>query len=1191
MGQITGVISRTDATKFVGGYPMIGQLDFRDDLGGEDGQVQGPVEIYSATQYVRFDRVNDLAYGEEKNRTITFNAILRPQSARHYGTIIIDFSINNKKVTFSKTIQALENEGTPVEYTFSLAGLLNTNEAFVMEIDYRYNWAGFDDTNPNNPKDESAAVAVVVNNKDIVLNYQEINKFQPPISTEAYIVNEENKKTGDLVFGPNSKIKIAWKGIKSPSNSELKEYKIFYTFNNDGFGSDYNSEKSLTFLKNEVSLEPDETGELSPDERTHYVILELSSLNLDFNSIRQQKFWYGIQTSGKIKGNSEEISNSITSIFTSYSTLLFANSLPSAPEISLGNTVITEVIIPSTGSGTIIATAGQDNDFQNYYVGLEGSNEWRSSPAIITLKEPGEYSFVTFDGLEQGPATKLTAIENIKPIANITNILITDLKQLSATGKEQNNKKITALQWYCRANSAENLLNSSESFKLGNEIRYETTEDLSFNYTFNPESGLKPSLGDYYQIGLSVKDNYEWSDISWFDEIFLMYGKIITDESTFKIQISNNYQKAIGEEFQNSYLNYFKASNEGIYLTAALPAIPDELEQLYYQLFYSINEGYSWIPYETKQLYKNAETITRLIDASNIFNDVIFKIQITDLENNPTQIKESQSNKLYYAFIPYFQSSTNLVLNNVSYIDGRNNIRPNSKENESTGWSISIPRSVCTLAGRNSDLKYSITLHYNNDSCLIVENESCVDSGDILSGDLFFSIFKSIPLYGKEPKGPYDSYLTFTFIDVFDQELTSAQLNFVVDFREPPITPNIITVGGSKLLDKLGNQFNNYNKEDWDKNNYYDSLIFMNYEHLIVIFNPSEPSYDGQEIGFYSFIIKEKVDEENYKTIKSFRISANELPNSQDFYVSTNTTEPPKAAVLPIGNIFNNTLKEYSIFISATDSLTYIGNSSKESAYDTFNKIAGVDRILPTLAINNIVIEDKQKIEDSTVHNYGAVTISPSKMPISWVNGYEESNFFSRPNKYNDNLIYSPRATLKLEFSSNNTFTEILHTQEIVTVKNNFSSISNFGEFTLESAALYNVNKIFIRGILELTTGLKIIDGEISHDIQTVYSNVIIYSGDSATVYYRKNGVGINSVPESDDILFINQLSNRINMRLFGNEVTPDGPLDHLLIFNVNTGTIAGQNFYLTGSLIPEDWIGKETDWEALTALNNLTSV
>lgn len=1181
MGQIIGNLIRVDATQLVGGYPLIGQLDYKNDMQGEDGETSGPLKLYTARQTFRVERPTDLAYGEEKNRTVSFIANFRPHVARHFGNLVISFSINNKTILFTDRIHAIQNQGINVEYTFSLTNILDRNVGFDVEIGYSYSWDAYD-TNPGGPLDKSAAI--VLENTQVILNYQEINKFQPPVSTEAYIITDKGEKTGEVAFGPTSRVKIDWSDVGCPTGSKILGYNIFYTFNESGFDAE---PTSFPFIY--VSSQDLPTGIVMGNGST---IIEIKELGLDFDAIRGKNFWYGIQTVGNWKDDTTaEKDENLTSVFVSYPTELKANSLPSAPEISLGNTIITEVTIPSTGSGTVIATAGQDNDFQDYYVGLEGSNEWRSSPAIITLKDPGEYSFVTFDGLEQGPATKLTVIENIKPIANITNILITDLKQLSATGKEQNNKKITALQWYCRANSVENLLNSSESFKLGNEIHYETTEDLSFNYTFNPESGLKPSLGDYYQIGLSVKDNYEWSDISWFDEVFLMYGKIITDESSFKIQISNNYQKAVGEEFQNSYLNYFKASNEGIYLTAALPAVPDELEQLYYQLFYSINEGYSWIPYETKQLYKNAETVTRLIDASNIFNDVIFKIQITDLENNPTQIKESQSNKLYYAFIPQFPPSTILELNKVSYIDGRNNIRPNSIENTSTSWRISIPQSVCTLAGRNSDLKYSITLHYNSDSYLIVENKSCGDSEDTLFGELSFDIFKNIPLYGDTPIGPYDSYLTFTFIDVFDQKITSAQLNFVVDFREPPIAPNIITVGGSKLLDKMGNQFNNYNKEDWDKNNYYNSLIFMNYEHLIVIFNPSELSYKGQEVGFYSFVIKEKIDEENYKIIKNFKVSTSELFESQDFYVSTNTISSMKAAILPIGNIFNNTLKEYSIFISATDLLTYNGNSSKELAYDTLNKINGVDRILPTLAINNIVIEDKQKAEGSIVHNYGVVTISPSKMPISWISGYEESNFFSRTNKYNDNLVYSPKATLKLEFSSNNTFTEILHAQEIMSVTSNFSSINNFGEFTLESDALYNVNKIFIRGVLELTTGLKITDGEISHDIQTVYSNVIIYSGDSATVYYRKNGVGINSVPESEDILFINQLSNRINMRLFGNEVTPDGPLDHLLIFNVNTGTIAGQNFYLTGSLIPEDWIGKETDWEALTALNNLTSV
>lgn len=1154
------------ADKYIGSYPLIGQLDYQTD---DSSGANGPLERYGAWQIFSLPRIPDLSYNKETSRKVTLTVHFTPHVARHVGKLVMNVELNNgKSTTYNTTIDTSStNSGITRSFTFNLTELVLKNEPIRAKVTYGYYWEGYDTSGPQT--DNSAAVYLT--QTELRIDYDAITVFQPPETFTATLLAPTSLKDdlgnyiydedGGVIFGPESKIRIEWSDVVKPLNSLISEYRIYYTFNDSGFSSDLSQERYITIYEAGNELPPDGNVVL-------YIQDLLASLNTTFDTLRKKPFYYGIVVRGGYIG--DVLNSAYDSVFISKNSGWVGNTKPSAPSVS--NSIIS---IPVSGEGKLITvTAGNDSDYQNYKVGLSGTNDWKFSPGQFRIKEEGIYNFVTWDGMEESEPTRITATFNEIPVAKIDELSIQyDNNKITAAGSLDNEgltnpKTATLFQWFMKySNNLENF--ASVSWTPITEQSSALDKPIELLYLLNPLEKKHPYFGEYFQIGLKIKDNEDWSEIATDGQIYQMYGQLPSGENNITLSSTHGLE---------NYLNYFISrpitDTAPVELKWRLPQLPNKITQLYYQLFYSIDNAASWRKYGTQYNYTEGQKeITILIDTSSIKNNVIFKIELYDLENNPSQISQFYSNKLYYAAPPEFSSTFLFEISEPQYPDKRDAIRPNyykiggldSQQNFS--WSTSVPSSVCHLVGRIQDLQYQATLYTEGEtrSAIVQPYKNCTQ-GEVSKLDInsfSYDVFNQEGLYNKLVD---NSYLVITFRDIFGQTVNSPNLMFTVDFREKPYMPEALLLDSPKLLDNTKsfsaalNYPLNFNQDA--------QILILNNEQLIAVFKESQLSYKGQIIDSYQFNIFDTQD----NLIKTIIVPVSNIVAASDFKEGLNG----KAAVLYIDNIFN-IAQEYYLTISAIDSNNsyngYISNASQFA-----KKFIGAARTLPYLSISNLSVKDSET--DSSI---GIINISSSNFEDAWPQKYTDYPYFSRLN--ND---FTPLCGLYLQLSSSNTFTNsTIYRINEISGSNDLSTIcSSVKTQTIEDSNIKTYNKVFIRAYIQLDTGLQLNSaGQIGIDRQIIYSNIIIYSGNGPTVLYRKNGVGINNIPNANEILLAEFLGSRKYVTFKGAETTETGTNEHQLQFDLEKGSIEGTNFLLKDSLFNESWIIASHDWEQLSSL------
>lgn len=1159
-------LESTTADRYIGSYPLIGQLDYQTD---DSSGAQGDLERYGAWQIFSLPRIPDLSYNKETSRKVTLTVHFTPYVARHVGKLVMNVELNNgASTTYNSTINVSSaNAGITREFTFNLTELVLKNEPITAKVTYGYYWAGYDTSGPQT--DNSAAVFLT--QSELKITYDGITVFQPPETLTATLLAPTALKDdlgeyiyeddGGQIFGPQSKIRINWSGVAKPLNSLISQYRIYYTFNDSGFSSDLTQERYITL--NGGGNELPDNGNI-----ILYIQTLLNEMHISFDELRQKPFYYGIVVRGGYTG--DVLNSAYDSTFISKNSGWKGNKKPSAPTVS--NSIIS---IPASGEGKVITvTAGTDSDYQNYKVGLSGSKDWKFSPNQIRIKEEGTYNFVTWDGMEESDATQVTVTFNKIPIAKIDNLVLQyDNNKIIAEGSLDNTglsnpKTATLYQWFLKYSNSQENLNNAAWVPITEQISA-LNNPIELLYTLNPIEKKHPYFGEYFQIGLKIKDNEDWSEIATDGNVYQMYGSLPVGETNISIYTTHGFA---------DYANYFisKTIDDAapIELRWVLPAIPEKLTSLYYQLFYSIDDGSSWRKYGDQINYNTgSQEIIIKIDTTSIKNNVIFKIELYDLNENPSQVSQFYSNKLYYAAPPQFTSSFLYDISQPKYPDKRDTIRPNYwkigglDQQQSFSWSTSVPSSVCHLVGRVEDLKYKATLYTENgEGNLIVQDYKNCTSGEVSKLDINNFSYNEFNREGLYNQLVDNSYLIITFMDIFGQTVNSPNIIFTVDFREKPYPPQALAIDSPKLLDTTKSFSANLNYPlNFDQT---VQLLVLNNEQLVITFIESQTSYIGQEISGYQLNIYDNSD----NTIQTFFVPVSNLVDASLF----NSSLTGKAAVIYFDNIFN-IAQEYYLTISAIDkNSSYSGYISNPSLFN--KKFIGAARTLPYLSIYNLTVKDSE-----TDSSMSIIPISTSNFEDAWPQKYVDFPYFSRANNN-----FTPLCALYLQIDSSNTFSNpIIYKINEKTGADDFTTIcSSIVNQEFQNSNIKNYNKVFIRAYIELNTGLQLNStGQITVNIQRIYSNIIIYSGNGPTVLYRKNGVGINNTPSANEILLAEFLGSRKFITFKGTETTSEGTNNHQLQFNLENGSIYGENFLLQDSLFDQTWIITNSDWSELTSL------
>ena len=930
------------------------------------------------------------------------------------------------------------------------------------------------------------------------------------------------------IIVPTGSIPLSWSGATAGVNNAINKYKIFWKA-----GS---APTAISF---------DDSAEITNPSATSYTI----KLNLD-NTSRGKTIYTAIQTCGEMGINYDSNLKSGPSVK--------INSLPAAPILSTTN-----VKLPSTaGAYSVQVSAGSDADSsQTVKVRQGASGALQISGSQFSIDSAGTFTFYSNDGLENSVSgSTLTITRNTKPeVNNFTTAFSASInmndKSISTAKFTDTTKKLTAAKWYIRSAEEKANVISATSEEITSGTVSNTSNSSTLTLIIDPlAQNPIVSPGYYYQIGVQLKDEYEYTAIKWSGtEAAQIYGKLPDNISIPTIQKTDTLDASL----TGDYSVYYR--NPQIKLEWTAPdSFPAGLSSLWYSIFYSIDAGNSWKQWGSIQSCAAKQKYTSTIDFSNAGRgDFLAKVIVYDKKDGSNQkVESSLSNKLFYSPDPqWIGNFTPTLTYSKTYTDGRNYVRPNSSAVSEKALSLSVPYpgTICTTLQTNAaDLRYSILLYREGVSqgqaLRSIRKVSGTENGP-LGTNITYEDLQPLytVLFGTDAEriGPYNMSIVVRFYDAFGQSIDTTRMGFVIDFREKPKQITNLKIGRDGVI---SNDYASVAAKKSSNTVFFpsDSASDANKsilagEHLIIAFQKPALSYAAQVIGQYIFTLYS-----GDNVIYTYQTS--NLISGSIYGESTMS-----CAIIPTSN-FVSSATTFSVKIRQQDSQSYNDNISIESA--SSNSLCGGALEQPSIGFQiPDITSDGSKLK---------VVYTANTAALSWSGIQGNYNAYLREMEYSG-VSYSPSCKITLQFSADNNFTS---SEEIILASSSTSYNLKSGNGT-QSVSLSG--KCFVRLKVEYNTGLRLNGTALTTNQVVIYTATQIYFNEAPTVSYRQNSVGINCVPDNNNAFKVSmtQNNNLITFDGYGYDAN-NNLITHSITFDLANGQIISTNFMATADDIDD---------------------
>lgn len=857
------------------------------------------------------------------------------------------------------------------------------------------------------------------------------------------------------------------------------------------------------------------------------------------------------------------------------------NTPPNAPVLSE-----TSIILPSVGGNKkVIVTAGSDIDGQICKVGYNDNENlptvFYKSPYKLNLNKAGTYYFWTYDGIEASAATSTCEVNlNTKPVITSKSYNITDSHNLIGT--------ITGL--ITKGKIATNAIIYTKHALISSGIKSAAAEVLESGFTITCEnnkaiinidlSGKNFEDYSFYSIGIKIKDEYEYSDIVWFDDIIQIKGDFPLEINDPIILNTDNVTSLYSTYYKNGIIN----------IKWNPPTTSGDID-LYYNFLYSTDGGGQWnnciwqynnVECKGRTKIINTNPINTLATIAAGGTKLLIKVELYNKLESETKKLSSNSNSLTYVPMISWPASSPFELAIVNKLnDGRNVVRPTYHKDES-GYSndiafnltIPLPTSVCSLETDNQSLKLSYCI--KRDSNISIVNTVNITDTDYNFKQISISYkdLSNLGLYNwceteaSNLVGPYDNFIvSITFKDPFGQQAENNSLNFSIDFREKPSSLNSVLLGRDGVYDERGTLDSALSiaRQKSSSTIFFPSQksdnIIIDGENMIICFDPTEAkSYTAQTFSKYYIDI-----------YKNNKLLVTYSKNSSDFISGDEYKKEAEKVCLIINtkNLFND-LSEYYVKIRVEDSLIYNNNISESSKAS--NILYGCIRAVPTLELSNLNYSPDEYDTNIIIINYN------KNISINWPNKFFDYNPFLREIEYL-NWSYPPPPA---EGGEGGTFEEVKLCNFSLQIRfedgdwvkyplYTFYSLDYTTNTDLDTKITGNANRFYVRAKVEYYTGLGY-NGESFYNMTNiVYSTPQLIIGKIPTISQRKNRVGINGAPNNNNVFSVTSLKDNYNIGFYGNDLVDPSVL-HNLKFDLSQGLIYGEKFTIDWSLIPNEW-------------------
>lgn len=1019
------------------------------------------------------------------------------------------------------------------------------------------------------------------------------------------IIYVSNKQNSPL---ERDRLELTWNMPTLGDNIDIPEYcKLYANITHNGKTKKYTI-KQIDYKEGESISEK---GSVKIDLANF-----TNSNGTKINLSEGDKIVFSISITGKYHGESSTRSTAA----------MYVNHYPTAPEI------LNSIIPSNQTSASLRYKLGTDKDNEEMPVSFrwrKNGGAWRTTTRItltdITDPETAYYAY-TYDGWDVSSYVKFFIRQNAEPklkvqatykssIENGPIDKITDIQVSEVTSKTLTNKR-----YYIRSSTQKNTLSQAKPKQI-----YLNSDN---EYIIDPFDINSPVYaGNYYQFGAQAYDGVEDSDIYWhtLDKPNQIYGGIELKEEHIPKIIPTDILDT--ENLFGNYSNFYKALK--IKINYQLPEAPTGLEwdDLYYQFAYY--NGSTWDFLTNREAFSQAskedstsslDIYTKNVEIARPLASIKIRMHIYNAKSSETQaLYSGESNILYYANPPSWGDLANNLSLSYSDLDGimeqdhRRCVRPTigqDSQNPAFNLAISIPNSVCHLAPEKTtpqgevqgnpiqDLQYTITISSEKKTITLSTNNVVINTdAEIVRFEKSFTyeqlymsnIYDLCATNINNRKGPYDLSIAVTFTDPFKNTIKTTIETLTIDFREKPLFSGVVQLGKDGIYNPqnqkitlesfLSNSDDNiidlidttlFPKDD-------DNLIhkiILNNETLLVSFNLSS-SYSAQVVNecYCDLYQINSIENEADILIKSYPITI--LPNSTYYKVF-------------IGNLFigQNT---YYVKIRAKDSENYNGNITESNPS---NILVGIERMKPILDITGLMIEPTEdnnfdyKISDISFVEYNDESEKENtKIRILWPDIYSETKFYNRPmpyitKEYQPACVYGLEFSIYPDFPSDETQTAKINLLELNSTNSFLSSYikqPDEGKIIGEQTGTIKIGeKIYVRAKAEYKTGFTYNNNQLEDQIEITYSPVFIFSGTQPTVSYRKNAVGINSIPRtnvdgnSPEEVFSVASKGTKNIILFrGEEVVQTEVIQHNICFDLAQGILDGERFIINQSILP----------------------
>ena len=804
------------------------------------------------------------------------------------------------------------------------------------------------------------------------------------------------------------------------------------------------------------------------------------------------------------------------------------NRLPPAPTVAPEN-----IMIPSGGGSIIFYLSATDPDGQTtsfYYSTVpDGEKTEISNGGTIEIKDATTYYFYSFDGLEYSESyTSPSITVNTKPtIISITTTgigtlytseLLTndrykDSFYTQVKGALELSKNAKDITWYARYATIPESGSVSDwetTINLGNNNNLNANLDLSSNTEFKKLDNI------VYQIGASYNDGIEDSDISWGDTNFVIapvptIGDFINQYGTTNVKYSTS--------------NHF-------YHKASIIATKD-----------------SSVTSIDATINNDAQVITSGI--RGYLNDGYFKINIENTNKNTKYTLEFTINRvigsvtkefeIYSAGLPYKSDGT--VFSELDIFSQTASLKAYSDTGD---FAISLYNFFETTDYAHAKKNYNGDPTPSTSNCLSftlvkglksLDINPTYDSDSSSNSSLYFTynknFYKTELSNGNNPleldlEAINSVDLKITFTDVFGQSYSITKQNYLkLDFREPFINEDGFSIS---VLRNNNEVIDNIREGDKVK-------FILNWE-----------SYNSQVATIESYIYRSSTIIDNPSNITSWE----RYQNNSNYIWNINTSE-----VIPTG-----------LIRSGTSNKIYTVGQLNKSNYIYFKISTTINGQSRDYYTDGYRITQRQVSVSKA--GFSSFNYDSDNQKISYVHTPYDSGGGNTPNNMNNTSGGIEKLEIGIQYSTDfnsessekkyisstgggsDNFVALITRSSPETIFDEESSIIEYTHsFNIGNFSYYNIRLVF-----QTTIGSTV---KIGYGEETTIYNI------TPTIAYRKNQLGINTIPENFEgndgfnpgesikdtsILIIQSATNRNNIYF----ITPNNRIK----FNINDGKIDG---------------------------------